>query len=202
MKPTASQRMPERARLAAMIERHREAEAQLARIEHAIQKLYDFNITSRTRIAAARDALAIARHGRSEIIIAKALGEPGPDVPDPVEAERVLAECERELDDARKERAILEASAGRAKSVLGLAETALNRAVAEVVAADPKLATLRDEFERTMAAAGRLWRSLRSAGVPGVNIVARLGGDDADWIDALARSARGSRRAAARTAAR
>ena len=187
MKPTASQRMPERARLASAIERHRGAAEQLARVEAAIQKLYDDSIASRTKIAAARDALHIARHGQSEILISKALGEPAPDLPDPAEAERVLSECERQLEDGREARKHLEAEAQRARSSAGLAKDAVDRAVGDVVAIDPALVRLRAEYARTMASAARLWRSLRSAGVLGVNnIVTRLDGDDPAWIDALA----------------
>jgi hypothetical protein len=184
---SASARLPERARLAAAIERHAEAAGQLARVEAAVQKLYDDNIASRTKIAAARRGLSIAAAGRSEILISQALGEPAPDLPDPLECERVLSECERELDDGRKARHLLEAEAQRAKFALDLTEMGLKRAVADVVASDPALAALRAEFERCRLRLSVLIGALLGAGVTTSRVA---WGESAfvpaaDWVNAL-----------------
>jgi hypothetical protein len=189
MKPTASQRMPERARLAGAIERHRDAAEQLTRVEAAIQKILDSRIEDRVAIGRAREALKIAVAGRSEIIIADALGEPAPDLPSPAAAKAVLDECEASLDASRAALKVLEQEQARASSALGLTEMALKRAVNEAVAADPALAVLRDEFERTRAHLSKVIGALLGSG----NEVSRVAWTDAAflpdraWTDALAR---------------
>jgi chromosome segregation ATPase len=187
-KPTASARMPSRAKLAAAIERHREKADQLARVEAAIQKISDDRVNDHVSIDSARTALKIAAAGRSEILISAALGEAPPDLPSPEQAQATLDAAEAHLDNSRAALRTLEDEAGNARSVLDLAERALARAIEEVVAADPALATLKAEYVRAMARTAQLWRSLRSAGVIGANhIVERVSGDDPTWTAALAR---------------
>ena len=185
-KPTASARLPERARLAAAIERHDAAKAVFARIEQAIEKIKSDRIGDYTSIASARDALAVARSGRSEILISKALDEPAPDLPDIASAQATLDAAEASLDASRAALRTLEGEAQRARSTLDLAEQALKRAVAEVVAGDPTLKTLEAEFARSMARSAQLWRALRTAGVFVNNVVEQIGGDDPAWISVLA----------------
>ncbi len=188
-KPTASQRLPERARLAAVIERHADAAEQLARVEAAIQKISDDRVNDRVAISRAREALKIAATGRSEIIIANALGEEPPDLPDPEEAQAMLDKAEASLDASRYASQVLDGEQRQAKFSLDLAERALNRAVNEVVASDPALAALRAEFERTRAHLSEVIGALLGSG----NEVSRIAWTEAAfvpdraWTDALTR---------------
>lgn len=184
---TASARLPERAKLAGAIERHADAKAVLDRIEQAIDKITADRIEDRVSISRAREALKIAATGRSEILIAAALNEDPPDLPDPDEAQVTLDAAEASLDASTHALRTLEDEAQRARSALGLTEIALARAVKAAVASDPALATLKAEYARTMARAARLWRALRAVDVAVFNVVERLGGDDAEWTAALAR---------------
>jgi hypothetical protein len=181
--------MPERARLAAVIERHREAAGQLARIEQAIIKIADGRVNDRIALGRAHEALKIATAGRSEILISAALGEEPPDLVSPAEAKAMLVSAEANLDTSRDTLTLLEDEANRARSALWLIETTLKTSIADVVAADPKLAALRDEFERCRRHMSALLGAMRGAGYPASLIGWHPAAFEPDpvWVSAIER---------------
>lgn len=189
MKPTASARLPERAKLASAIERHGEAAGQLARIDAAIQKISDSRIEDCVAIGRAREALKIAAAGRSEILISKTLGEPPPDLPSPDEAKATLDAAEASLDASTSALRVLDGEKRQAELALYLAERALQGAVKEAVAADPALALLHGEFERTRLRMSTLIGALLGAGVTVSRVAWEENAFIADpaWVNAIAR---------------
>jgi hypothetical protein len=143
---TTSPRSPERARLAAMIERHREATAAVARLAQARERAprpWSFD----ARLDAAQAALDEARGGAPARAVAELLGEAVEPALSVTATTATLAEIEQEASKAREIHKLLDDREREAAEEVSLAETLLRAAIADTCTLAPEIAGLFVELD-------------------------------------------------------
>jgi hypothetical protein len=136
------ERTPERVRLALAITRHGEAKRRLAAAEKALDATRDRVIDGRKEVAAADEAVEVAKAGAVEhavdAVMAEAGGVAAPPRPPDVRQARAGAQAARDrLDELIEARSALEVVWDKARADLENAAADLRGSVRDVVRADP-----------------------------------------------------------------
>lgn len=167
MSKQAPARSIERQRLAAAIERHRNAVVQQQRVTEALSRLdAKYWDVLEPAVAAANEALMEAKARAPDALVSAALGEQQPDDSPSVEqAEAAFADIKRKVVEVKQARKILGEEAARAQSSVAFAQRDLDAAVKAAVEADAQVRASLTEFYRAARRMLRCAKSIRTAGL-------------------------------------
>jgi len=138
-------RSPERAKLAAVIEQHNAAVAEVARVQSAIVHAEETTFVVRDTLITAEATLEAAKAGEADRLAAIALGESSGA---PIEDVEITAtKARNDLDVARATHDALQARLERAEHKLTFARMALDDAIRDVLKVETPVERLLSEFK-------------------------------------------------------
>jgi hypothetical protein len=155
---------PERAALAAAIERLAAAQARVDRAIAALDRAMDLAIERTRAEDAAGEVLALARKAEPRRLVSQLLGDDPDPAPSLAAAERAHAEAKAAHEAVGAAREALGDELHAAKDSLDLAERARDAALSEALRTSPEFRALVADFERTQARYGALRGTLLRLG--------------------------------------
>lgn len=145
--PEPPQRSPERAKLAEVIDNIHKSEAELARIQEALERHLNVSIAADQALDAASEQLEKLKANEEAILSAELLGDDG-EAKKLRETERAVEEARSAVAQADKVREGLRHRKRAAEEAVAAAESDLRAAHLGALVADPAIASLIARFEK------------------------------------------------------